>query len=314
MSDIAAELAALDRLSTGDLAERYAELHGQPCRTRHRAYLIRKIAWRIQANAEGDLSERARRRAAELADDADVRVMAPRTMVCPPQVGENVTIVKAATAGGDEPNDPRLPAPGSVTGRRGRSFHRYYRCTHAIKNGREGCSSGTLPASEIERVVVDEVRALASDGPLMAQVLTEANAAITQEIAGVRRDRDDVRRECARHERELQQLVASGKMTPEATGRIADLHTRLLAADQRLPELDSRSAVLEGQTVTEAEARAVFADFDGLWKSLIPREQARLLKLLLVSVEYDGDAGIVSVTFRPTSIRSLTNRKLEGAA
>jgi len=81
MDDIAAEIAALDRLSTGDLAERYAELHGQPCRTRHRAYLIRKIAWRIQANAEGDLSERARKRAAELADDAEVRIEAARIIL-----------------------------------------------------------------------------------------------------------------------------------------------------------------------------------------------------------------------------------------
>ncbi len=64
MNDIAAEFTALDRMSTGELAERYAELHGQPCRTRHRAYLIRKIAWRLQANAEGDLSPRARCRGA----------------------------------------------------------------------------------------------------------------------------------------------------------------------------------------------------------------------------------------------------------
>ena len=48
-------------MTTGELGERYEQLHGQPCRTRHRAYLIRKIAWRIQANAEGDLSERAER-------------------------------------------------------------------------------------------------------------------------------------------------------------------------------------------------------------------------------------------------------------
>lgn len=71
------QLAALNKMTTGELVERYAELHGHPCRTRHRAYLIRKIAWRIQANAEGDLSERARKRAAELANDAEVRVMAP---------------------------------------------------------------------------------------------------------------------------------------------------------------------------------------------------------------------------------------------
>ncbi len=86
MQNVAMELAALDQMSTGDLAARYRELHGQPCRTRHRAYLIRKVAWRIQANAEGDLTERARGRATELADDAEIRVMAPKTMICPPQI------------------------------------------------------------------------------------------------------------------------------------------------------------------------------------------------------------------------------------
>jgi hypothetical protein len=62
--NIKAELASMERLTTCELAERYAALTGQPVRTRHRAYLIRKIAWRLQADAEGDLSERARRRAA----------------------------------------------------------------------------------------------------------------------------------------------------------------------------------------------------------------------------------------------------------
>ncbi|MGB2822287.1 MAG: DUF2924 domain-containing protein, partial [Phycisphaerae bacterium] len=76
--NIKAELAAMERLTTGELVERYAALTGQPVRTRHRAYLIRKIAWRLQADAEGDLSERARRRAGELANDAEVRLMPPK--------------------------------------------------------------------------------------------------------------------------------------------------------------------------------------------------------------------------------------------
>jgi hypothetical protein len=36
------------------------------------------LAWRLQALAEGDLSERTRRRAAELAQDADLRLTPPR--------------------------------------------------------------------------------------------------------------------------------------------------------------------------------------------------------------------------------------------
>jgi len=59
MSDaIERQLGELQRMTTTDLVDRYGELHGHACRTRHRAYLIRKVAWRIQANAEGDLSER----------------------------------------------------------------------------------------------------------------------------------------------------------------------------------------------------------------------------------------------------------------
>lgn len=38
---IADQIDALQRMTTSELVERYAELHGYPCRTRHRAYLIR---------------------------------------------------------------------------------------------------------------------------------------------------------------------------------------------------------------------------------------------------------------------------------
>lgn len=130
----------------------------------------------------------------------------------------------------------------------------------------------------------------------------------------IRRERDDLGRERKRHHEELQQLVRSGKTTTDVTARIGDIHEQLSDADRRLPDLDGRIAELECQTVTQAEARAVFADFDSLWQSLTPREQARLLNLLISTVEYDGEAGTVSVTFRSTSIRSLINRKLEDAA
>lgn len=61
--DIEKEAAALRQATTGQLHERYAELFGETSQTRHKAYIIRKIAWRLQANAEGGLSERAQRRA-----------------------------------------------------------------------------------------------------------------------------------------------------------------------------------------------------------------------------------------------------------
>jgi len=105
------QIDALQRMTTGELVERFGELHGYPCRTRHRAYLLRKIAWRLQANAEGDLSDRARKRASQLADDAEVRVMAPKTKICPPQPGVARTAQRSVRR---ERTDPRIPAAGSV--------------------------------------------------------------------------------------------------------------------------------------------------------------------------------------------------------
>ena len=105
--NIKAELAALEKMTTGELAEKYAALTDQPVRSRHRAYLIRKTAWRLQVLAEGDLSERARRRAAELADDADVRLMPPkRATEVPPGTPKRTAAVGRG--------DPRLPAPGGA--------------------------------------------------------------------------------------------------------------------------------------------------------------------------------------------------------
>ena len=70
------ELAALTRLGVSELRTRYAELFGEPTRTGNKTWLVRRIAWRLQALAEGELSERARRRAEELARDADLRLTA----------------------------------------------------------------------------------------------------------------------------------------------------------------------------------------------------------------------------------------------
>lgn len=115
MSDVADELATLQRMTTGELCQRYQELFGQPVRTRHKAYLVRKLAWRVQELAEGGLSERARRRAAELANDADVRLMPPRAAraATEPPTATDTRVVRLAPPA-PPPADPRLPSPGTA--------------------------------------------------------------------------------------------------------------------------------------------------------------------------------------------------------
>lgn len=122
--DVAAEQAVLEKMATGELLERYAEVTGERCFSRNRVYLVRRILWRMQANAFGGLSQRALDRAEELARDADVRVTAPRR----PRAAESHP---TATAVAEPPRlrlrpvpppspcaDPRLPRPGTTIVRR----------------------------------------------------------------------------------------------------------------------------------------------------------------------------------------------------
>src|SRR5271170_3673390 len=54
------ELATLRRLTPRELRARYAELFGDQPRTGNKGWLLRRLAWRLQSLAEGDLSQRAR--------------------------------------------------------------------------------------------------------------------------------------------------------------------------------------------------------------------------------------------------------------
>src|SRR5947209_15658364 len=71
----------LRHMTTAQLQLKYRELFGQASRSNHKDYLFRRVAWRMQALAEGGLSERARQYARELATDADLRLCAPRKLV-----------------------------------------------------------------------------------------------------------------------------------------------------------------------------------------------------------------------------------------
>ncbi|HVU63065.1 MAG TPA: DUF2924 domain-containing protein [Phycisphaerales bacterium] len=111
------ELPRLDGLTIGELQHRYAEVFGEPSRCRHRQHLVKRILWRVQALAEGDISERARRQAQALARDADLRLGPPRSRrggddAAGGDVGARLAPV--VTLALDPPGRERLPRAGTV--------------------------------------------------------------------------------------------------------------------------------------------------------------------------------------------------------
>jgi hypothetical protein len=104
------EVENLRRAGLGSLQEKYQELFQEKARSRHREHLFRKIVWRLQALKEGELSERARARAREIANDADLRIIAPRDFFS--VSGRPVEIIPGNQS--RKQNDPRLPMAGTM--------------------------------------------------------------------------------------------------------------------------------------------------------------------------------------------------------
>lgn len=129
--NLAKELAALEKMTTGQLKVKYGELFGDECRSGNRTWLVRRIAWRLQANVLGGLSERARQRAAELANEADLRILPPR--VKPDRSISQPPILPSGSAVPSK-TDARLPLPGTILVReyKGRSVQ-----VRVLENGFE---------------------------------------------------------------------------------------------------------------------------------------------------------------------------------
>ena len=109
LPNLAAEIAALPRLRVSELRAKFAVVCGESTPSHNKVWLVKRLAWRLQAMAEGDLSERARQRAAELVAATDLRLSAP---------SEAATAKLNPSPSVRLPKDDRLPRPGTILTRR----------------------------------------------------------------------------------------------------------------------------------------------------------------------------------------------------
>ena len=153
--------------------------------------------------------------------------------------------------------------------------------------------------------MVEQIRTIGKDPALWRQTFAAARVQGEARLEELASERRGLERDLGRWNAEIHTLVAAGANsgTPPDLTRLADLHEGVRLAELRTTEINEESNALNGQQVYECDIEQALSVFDPVWDSLTPREQARIVQLLVERVDYDGTQNQLSITFHPSGIR-----------
>jgi len=200
---------------------------------------------------------------------------------------------------------------------RGDRRYAYYVCSRAQKEGAAACPGSRIASGDLERFVVEHIRAIGRDPEVLAATIEadrrEREARKPELVAEARR----LASEKARLETERRNLVDAvaqgGDAPPVLVARLKEGDGLLADVERRAAEVRAELQALELGAIDPGELREALAGLESIWAELFPRERARVLALLIERVEFDAAEGEVAITFRPGGPKALRNGQAGGA-
>ena len=110
--------------------------------------------------------------------------------------------------------------------------------------------------------------------------------------------------------RKLLAEVGSGTSGNAAVTRLAHLQARLVQVEQRLGRLRGQREAWQQERLDEAAAQEALSGLVPAWETMTPDAQARVVRLLVSRVDYDGRQGKASITFQPLGLKTLAGEML----
>ena len=199
------------------------------------------------------------------------------------------------------------------TTRKGGLRYRYYTCVHAQKNGWQSCPSKSIPAGPIEQLVVEQIQRLGRDRLVLEQMLATVRQQDEARVAEWEGERVGLERDLLRGQSEVRKLLAevsAGVSSSGAVTRLAELQARLAQVEQRLARLRGQREALHQERLDQAAVTEALSGLVPAWETMTPHEQARVVRLLVSRVDYDGQQGQASITFQPLGLKTLAREML----
>jgi site-specific DNA recombinase len=201
----------------------------------------------------------------------------------------------------------------SHTTRKGGRRYRYYTCVQAQKSGWQTCPSKSIPAQPIKQLVIEQIQRLGRDPLVLEQMLTTVRQQDESRLAEWENERVSLERDLLRGQSEVRKLLAevgSSQSGGGAVTRLAALQARLAHIEQRLTRLRGQREAWQQERLDEAAATEALSGLVPAWEAMTLDEQARVVRLLVSRVDYDGQQGKASITFQPVGLKTLAGEML----
>jgi site-specific DNA recombinase len=194
---------------------------------------------------------------------------------------------------------------------RGARRYRYYVCSSAQKRGWNTCPSKSISAAQIEEFVISQIKCIGQDQALIREVLAQAHQQDAARTSELEVEQRSLEKDLTRWHAELRKL--SGQLRPGddnglLISRLADLQERIGLVEGRMRKVREQIQTVQQQLLDEEETALALSVFDPVWEALTPREQTRVIGLLVERVDYDGATGRIAITFHPTGIKALAQQ------
>lgn len=185
--------------------------------------------------------------------------------------------------------------------------YRYYTCSKRIKTGYANCTLPSLPAGEIESVVVDQLRETLRHPDVIAHTFREVAACgvIGQSSEQTSRlDEFSIRRK--QTESGIRSLLTlDGQGGEFIKTELERLNGELNTLNKAIVEIENANPGLPTTPIELDEVSNALQRLDPIWELLIPEEQRRVLELLVERVIVAKDR--VNVHFRANGIEQIVN-------
>jgi site-specific DNA recombinase len=181
---------------------------------------------------------------------------------------------------------------------KGSKSYRYYVCSNAQKRGWEHCPSQSVPASPMERIVVEQIAKVGQDSERLKKILMEASKQRRMRLADLESERCRLERELQVHTENLPPEAGNGENLPGLESVQEDIGH----LERRLAENNDQVLLLQQPGFEADQAAHALAALEQVFGSLPLVEQARFIRSAVKRADYDGGQGKLVLTLDPAGL------------